>query len=63
MGATTIRLDFGMVYAYLCSCWNYITTIERTQEDADRKLQREVLDHDRITRRGGEPLAGVGSVH
>ncbi|KAK0430123.1 hypothetical protein EV421DRAFT_1913380 [Armillaria borealis] len=52
--------DFGMVYAYLRPYWYHynVATIQRklrTKEEEDRKMRREVLDHDRITRRDVPP--------
>ncbi len=66
LGITTLRSilkpyverndDFGTVYAYLRPYWYHydVTGTKhelRTQEKKDREMRRDVLDHDRITRR------------
>ncbi len=52
--------DFGTVYAYLQRYWYhyYVAAIQRvlcTREEEDRKMRREVLNHDRITVRNVPP--------
>ncbi|PBK62310.1 hypothetical protein ARMSODRAFT_943196 [Armillaria solidipes] len=52
--------DFGTVYAHLRPYWYQynVAAIQRklrTKEEEDRKMRREVLDHDRITRRDVPP--------